>query len=77
MKGSAAPTDDRCAACGASFHCGAGDAAPCPCASIALSPDRLAGLRRQYEGCLCLACLRAFQTPEQETAPCTPPPTAA
>jgi Cysteine-rich CWC len=69
----AAPMDDRCAACGAAFHCGAGDAAPCPCGTVTLSPAQLAALRRQYDGCLCLACLRAMQAQAPEDHPCTTP----
>jgi Cysteine-rich CWC len=73
MTGTAAPTSDRCAACGAAFHCGAGDAAPCPCGGITLSPARLAALRRQYKGCLCLDCLRAYSTAAIEDQPCHHP----
>lgn len=51
-------TGDRCARCGAPFHCGMADATPCACTQVTLSPDVLAALRDRFTGCLCLACLR-------------------
>lgn len=52
--------DARCPRCGATFRCGAGDAAPCACAAVALDAATLAGLRVRFSGCLCPACLRAL-----------------
>lgn len=49
---------DRCPRCGGGFHCGAGDAAPCACTALKLDAATLADLRLQYQGCLCLNCLR-------------------
>lgn len=49
--------DDRCPRCGGGFHCGARDAATCPCTALTLAPALLAQLRQQYSGCLCLRCL--------------------
>ena len=48
----------RCPRCGAAFHCGVKDEAPCWCASLILSDALLAALRRQYSSCLCPECLR-------------------
>ncbi len=51
---------DRCPRCGSGFHCGVQDAAPCPCATVALSAGLQADLRQRYTGCLCGACLQAL-----------------
>ena len=51
---------DRCARCGGAFHCGAADAAPCPCTTVRLDAATLARLRERYRGCLCLRCLAAL-----------------
>ncbi len=51
---------DRCPRCGGGFHCGINDAQPCACTAIALKPEMLTALRLQFEGCLCLACLRVL-----------------
>jgi Cysteine-rich CWC len=53
--------DERCARCGGAFHCGANDAVPCACTTIALDATVLAALRERYAGCLCLACLGEVQ----------------
>jgi hypothetical protein len=47
----------RCPRCGAAFRCGAHDATPCACSTVALDAATLDGLGRRYVGCLCLACL--------------------
>jgi hypothetical protein len=51
------PVLDACPRCGAGFHCGAGDNAPCPCTSLVLTAELQARLRERFTGCLCLACL--------------------
>lgn len=48
---------DICPRCGGAFHCGAADAAPCPCGTLVLGAELRAELRRRYTGCLCLRCL--------------------
>ena len=53
--------DDRCPRCGDAFHCGANDALPCACTTIALDAAMLASLRGRFAGCLCLNCLRELQ----------------
>ena len=50
----------RCPRCGGSFHCGRQDAR-CDCAQVHLDDATRAALQRQFEGCLCVACLRAMQ----------------
>ena len=52
--------DGACPRCGASFHCGANEAAPCACCTLKLDAATLAALRMQYGGCLCVACLRVL-----------------
>ena len=58
----AAATDESvcepsvCAACGESFTCGA-TLAGCWCAEIQLSDEVRAELRKNYQSCLCRACL--------------------
>jgi len=47
----------RCPRCGGAFHCGANDAQPCACTTIALDAATLAALRERHLGCLCLRCL--------------------
>ena len=49
-----------CPRCGAAFHCGADDAAPCPCTTLRLSSELLASLRQRYPACLCMRCLQAL-----------------
>lgn len=43
-----------------------GDAAPCPCTSLTLSAQTLAGLRQQYSGCLCLRCLAELARSDEQ-----------
>ena len=52
--------DATCERCGGRFHCGVHDAEPCACGGLNLSRALLARLRRDYRGCLCLACLQAL-----------------
>ncbi len=49
---------DRCPSCGAAFHCGIDDTAPCPCTALTLDAATLADLRQRFNGCLCVDCLR-------------------
>ena len=56
----AALPEDRCPRCGGAFHCGVGDAGPCPCTSVQLDADLQQRLRERYTGCLCLRCLAAL-----------------
>ena len=70
MNGANAP--GPCPRCGGGFICGFScgftcgftrgrdGAAPCPCTGVTLDAATLAGLRRQYSGCLCLDCLRTL-----------------
>ena len=54
----AAARNEKCARCGAAFHCGAREA-HCDCAQVTLDAATLARLHAQIgAGCLCLACLR-------------------
>jgi ribosomal protein L34E len=60
-----------CARCGGAFHCGVNDPSPCACTTVRLEPSTLQQLRRQFSGCLCLACLRQFSegaAPEEDPA---------
>lgn len=52
--------DDRCPRCGNAFHCGAQDA-HCDCFDLKLGPELRERLSRQYEGCLCIRCLKELQ----------------
>jgi DNA-directed RNA polymerase subunit RPC12/RpoP len=55
---------DRCARCGAPFHCGMNDPGGCWCAQLPPLPaERLQAM----QGCLCPDCLRAA------TASASPP----
>jgi hypothetical protein len=51
------PATSRCAACGAAFHCGVADDAPCWCTALAVDPAKLAVLVAADAGCLCPGCL--------------------
>jgi len=51
---------DTCPRCGAPFHCGAHDAAPCACMTVQLDDALLMQLRVRFSGCLCLRCLSAL-----------------
>jgi Cysteine-rich CWC len=60
----------RCPRCGAAFHCGIDDEAPCACTGITLDAATLADLRRRGGGCLCLRCLQLLA----DEAPVAPVP---
>jgi hypothetical protein len=64
------PADDRCPRCGGTFHCGANDAAPCPCTGVSLDAATLRQVRESFDGCLCLRCLHALAG---SGAPADPP----
>ncbi len=66
MQATDKPGADRCPRCGAGFHCGVADAAPCACSTLTLDETTLAALRQQYSGCLCLACLVALASPGRD-----------
>jgi hypothetical protein len=68
VDGTAAP-GDRCPRCGAGFHCGVRDAAPCPCTGVRLDAAQLVALRVRYDGCLCLNCLRALAAGDSSLEP--------
>ena len=53
-----ADAESRCPRCGGSFHCGVNDALPCACTTLRIDAATLTELRTQYQGCLCLRCLR-------------------
>ena len=59
-----------CPRCGGAFHCGVDDATPCACTAPVLAPEQLRQLQAQYDGCLCLHCLRQLA---QEPRPSVPP----
>jgi hypothetical protein len=54
------PLESRCPRCGGAFHCGANDAGPCACTTLALTPALRTELAARFHGCLCLACLRTL-----------------
>jgi len=60
---------DICPRCGAGFHCGVNDAAPCACTTIALSAETLAELRATYRSCLCLRCLAPLAADKKKAGP--------
>lgn len=49
-----------CPRCAQPFHCGAADAR-CDCFDLQLDDTLREQLARQYNGCLCLACLRELK----------------
>lgn len=55
-------SEARCPRCGGTFHCGAHDAAPCPCGTLVIDASLARQLRERYTGCLCLDCLAELQT---------------
>lgn len=63
------PADSRCPRCGGAFHCGVKDAGPCACTALALTPELRAELAARFQGCLCLACLRALAVGAATSAP--------
>ena len=59
--------DERCAACGATFGCGAREGG-CWCTEVTLTPDALARARELGgERCLCPRCLAALAEAGQPT----------
>jgi len=50
----------RCPRCGGGFHCGAQEAS-CDCAGVSLDDAMRETVRLNFEGCLCIACLRELQ----------------
>ena len=61
MSGGGGAPESRCPRCGAEFHCGMDDPAPCACTRSSLGVALLAQLRERYDGCLCVACLAQLQ----------------
>jgi hypothetical protein len=61
----------RCPRCGGAFACGAAGPTPCACAAVELGAALQRGLRAEFTGCLCLACLRELAAAAQSglTAP--------
>ncbi|HEY1090168.1 MAG TPA: cysteine-rich CWC family protein [Burkholderiaceae bacterium] len=66
--------DDRCPRCSGSFHCGATDA-HCDCFDLKLSDALREQLKKDYEYCLCVACLRELA--RQEAEPSSSHPTGS
>ena len=64
-----ADASDHCPRCGGGFTCGRDGATRCPCTGVALDAATLAGLRRQYSGCLCLDCLRTLVQDDTKVDP--------
>jgi ribosomal protein L34E len=64
----AAGANAICARCGGAFHCGAQEAS-CDCSKVSLDARTLANLRRAFDGCLCLTCLRAIQLESNSSPP--------
>ncbi|MDM4766584.1 cysteine-rich CWC family protein [Pelomonas sp. SE-A7] len=54
-----------CPRCGGPFHCGAADAR-CDCFDLKLDEALRSELARQYQGCLCLSCLRELKRQQAE-----------
>jgi hypothetical protein len=52
--------DSLCPRCGAAFHCGIDDLAPCCCTTLVLDAALLRTLRARFDGCLCLRCLQSL-----------------
>jgi hypothetical protein len=58
-----------CERCGASFGCGVGTA-DCWCAAAALPADARAEMAREFDDCLCPACLKVLApVPAQGSSP--------
>jgi len=53
---------DTCPRCGAGFHCGAQDD-HCDCFELQLTTELRESIAREYDGCLCLRCLRELANP--------------
>jgi hypothetical protein len=51
------PEAKRCPRCRQLFECKAGSIGQCDCTRITLTEEEKAFIGRQYEDCLCLACL--------------------
>ncbi|MCA0176424.1 MAG: cysteine-rich CWC family protein [Proteobacteria bacterium] len=52
-----------CPRCGAAFGCGAAQPG-CACGQVRLTAAQRADLATRYQGCLCMACLRALAAPD-------------
>jgi hypothetical protein len=65
---SAPGADAPCPRCGAAFRCGTRDDRPCACTTVTLGADRLAALRREFDGCLCIDCLRALAAADSQAS---------
>lgn len=66
-----AASDTRCPRCGGTFHCGMSDTVDsgrCACATLTLAAALRTELAARYQGCLCLACLRALAAGEAPVA---------
>jgi len=44
------------------------DDRPCACTTVTIGADRLAALRREFDGCLCIDCLRALAAADAQAS---------
>jgi hypothetical protein len=51
----------QCPRCGKSFECKAGSITICQCFAVHLTPEESDAIKKQYEDCLCVDCLRELQ----------------
>jgi len=62
---------DRCPRCDATFGCGVATG-NCWCSAVTLTPELRGELAKDYEGCLCPACLRELSAPAAPAVPSLP-----
>jgi len=55
----------KCSKCGLFFTCG-NEQQGCWCASLSLDPAAQEQLKKEFENCLCPACLAAYASPENK-----------
>ena len=68
----AAPAADRCPRCGGPVGCGIASTGPCWCTTVRLDDTQRAEIARQYRGCLCGNCLRAWPAHDSPLTPAAP-----
>jgi hypothetical protein len=54
------PETKTCPRCGGAFQCREQHVASCECRTVTLAPAAITVIRQNYQGCLCVGCLRAL-----------------
>ena len=54
--------EKHCPKCGKAFECKPGNITQCQCSGVQLTAEERSFIEKQYEDCLCIACLRLLKS---------------